>query len=59
MNVHKDCFSKIYIFSPTVHSDPAWAPVIWHMRDDLRRDNKKDKCLFEDYACSRTTTPWR
>ena len=50
MKNYKDCFSKIYIFSPTVNSDPAWTPVIKYTKDDPNQDNKADKCLFEDYV---------
>ena len=50
MKVYKDCFSKIYMFSPTVNSDPAWGPVIKYMRDELNQNNKADS------AYSRTIT---
>ena len=27
LNVYKNCFNRIYIFSPSISSDDAWAPV--------------------------------
>ena len=27
LDVYKDCFSRIYIFSPSIDVDASWAPV--------------------------------
>ena len=49
LNVYRDCFSRIYIFSPTVHSDPAWKPVKDYIKNKLHQDHKKESCYFDEY----------
>ena len=43
------CFSRIYIWSPSVHVDPAWIPVKRFCETVLRPDDKKEKFLFDTF----------
>ena len=37
------CFSRIYIWSPSVHVDPAWIPVKRFCETVLHQDDNKEK----------------
>ena len=43
------CFSRIYIWSPSVHVDPAWIPVKRFCETVLRQDDEKEKFLFDTF----------
>jgi hypothetical protein len=45
----KSCFSRIYIFSPSVHVDPAWIPVKKFCDEVLRQDDKEEKYCFDTF----------
>ena len=45
----KSCFARIYVWSPSVHVDPAWEPVIDFCRHELHQDDKKEPFLFDSY----------
>ncbi len=45
----KSCFSRIYIFSPSVLVDGVWKPVIHMCRSELGQDDAKEPFLFESY----------
>ena len=35
LNLYKDCFERIYIFSPSVNHDQTWEPVKSYIEDKL------------------------
>ena len=43
------CFSRIYIWSPSVHVDPAWIPVKRFCETVLHQDDEKEKFLFDTF----------
>ena len=45
----KSCFSRIYIFSPSVHVDTAWMPVKKFCEEVLRQDEKEEKYCFDTF----------
>ena len=49
LHVYKHCFSRIYIFSPSINSDDAWIPVKKYIRSEFNINEKKEKLFFEDY----------
>lgn len=49
MDIYRDCFSKIYIFSPSIDIDDAWEPVKNYLKHHLKQDEKKDKYLFDEF----------
>ena len=50
LQIYHNAFERVYIWSPSIFRDPAWKPVIEYIKDDLKVDNKKDKCLFDNYV---------
>jgi len=49
LDVYRDCFSRIYIFSPSIDVDMTWEPVKKYLANDLRQNEKKGKYLFDSY----------
>jgi len=48
LNIYKDCFSRIYIFSPSIDVDNAWHPVKDYIRDKIKPfDN--EQIYFDHY----------
>jgi hypothetical protein len=46
LDVYRGCFSRIYIFSPTVHLDTVWRPVKDYITKELRP--KDDENMYFD-----------
>ena len=36
LDIYRGCFNRIYIFSPSIHVDFAWKPVIDHIEKDFK-----------------------
>ena len=49
LDIYRNCFSRIYIFSPSVNVDAAWTPVKNYLTKSLKQDEKKEKYLFDSY----------
>ena len=50
LNVYKNCFSRIYIFSPSIDVDMTWEPVKKYIEDDLKlKESDKEKFFFNEY----------
>jgi hypothetical protein len=47
LNIYKDCWDAVYIFSPSINLDDNWIPV----REYLDKRNKVgDKIYYDEYA---------
>jgi Poxvirus A32 protein len=49
LDIYKGCFSRIYIFSPSIDVDMTWNPVKDYLENDLKQNAKKEKYLFDSY----------
>ncbi len=49
LDLYRDCFDKIFIFSPSVFIDSTWAPVRSYIENELQRGENVDSCFFETY----------
>lgn len=49
LDIYRDCFSRIYIFSPSIDVDMTWEPVKEYLARNLQQDDKKEKYLFDSY----------
>lgn len=49
LDIYRDCFEKIYIFSPSIDIDDGWQPVKEYLRKHLKQDEKKEKTLFDEF----------
>ena len=45
----KSPFSRIYIWSPSVHVDPAWLPVKQFIREELGVDEDREQFCYDTY----------
>ena len=48
LDIYKGCFSRIYIWSPSIEVDNTWKPVENYIRDHIK-PNDKEKCYFDSY----------
>ena len=46
--IYKGCFSRIYVWSPSVEVDSTWKPVKDYIRDHIK-PNDREKCYFDSY----------
>ena len=46
LDVYRDCFSRIFIFSPSVHTDPTFVEVKKYINKEMKVDDKKRRNLF-------------
>lgn len=50
LDVYKNCFSRIYVFSPSVNVDYTWQPVKHYIEHDLKlKETADDKFYFDHY----------
>ena len=48
LDIYKGCFSRIYIWSPSVEVDSTWEPVKDYIRDHTK-PNDREKCYVDSY----------
>ena len=48
LDIYKGCFSRIYIWSPSIEVDQTWKPVKDYIRDHIK-PNDREKCYFDSY----------
>ena len=49
LNVYRNSFARIFIFSPSVHNDPTFTEVKKYIRDELHVDDEKEQIYFDNY----------
>jgi GTPase SAR1 family protein len=49
LDVFRDCFARVYIFSPSVDLDHTWAPVKQYIEHRLHVDPRKEQYAFSEY----------
>ena len=48
LDIYKGCFSRIYIWSPSIDVDNAWKPVKDYIRDRIEPSDR-EKYYFDSY----------
>ena len=48
LDIYKNCFSRVYIFSPSINIDSIWDPVKDYIKKELK-PSKDEKYLFDHY----------
>ena len=51
LDIYKGCFSRIYVWSPSIEVDSTWRPVKDYIRDHIK-PNDREKCYFDSYEPS-------
>ena len=50
LDIYRDCFSRIYIFSPSIHVDYTCKPVKDYIEKDMKlRHTEEEPIYFADY----------
>ena len=49
LDIYRDVFERIYIWSPSISVDRNWLPVKKYIQDNLKVDLEKEKCFFDEY----------
>ena len=49
LDIYRDCFTRVYIFSSSVHVDGVWTPVKKYIENNLKIDTEKEKVYFDDF----------
>ena len=48
LGIYKGCFSRVYIWSPSIEVDNAWKPVNNYIRDNIKPSDREN-CYFDSY----------
>jgi len=51
LDIYRDCFSRIYVWSPSINVDSTWKPVKDYIRDHIK-PNDREKIYFDSYESS-------
>ena len=51
LDIYRDCFSRVYVWSPSINVDSTWKPVKDYIRDHIK-PNDREKCYFDSYEPS-------
>ena len=51
LGVYRDCFSRVYIWSPSIHIDSTWEPVNDYIRDHIKPSGR-EKCYSDSCEAS-------
>ena len=49
LDIYRNVFQRVYVFSPSVNHDSIWLPVKKYVKDELKVNEDKEKCFFEEY----------
>ena len=48
LGIYKGCFSRVYIWSPSIEVYNTWKPVKYYIRDHIKPSDR-EKCYFDSY----------
>ena len=50
VNIYRDCFNRIYVFSPSIDVDSSWEPVNKYIENDMKvQHTDEDPIYFDNY----------
>ena len=49
LDIYKDCFDRIYLFSPSIDVDKTWKPVKEYIEKSLKVNPDKEKIYFDHF----------
>ena len=49
LDIYKNAFSRIYIWSPSINVDSIWIPVKKYVKEHMKIDTDKEPCFFEEF----------
>ena len=51
LDIYRDCFSRVYVWSPSINVDSTWKPVKEYIQNHIK-PNDREKCYFDSYEPS-------
>ena len=48
-NVYRDCFSRVFIFSPSINVDASWRPVKAYIEKEMLVDHTEEDPVYFDH----------
>jgi hypothetical protein len=58
LHQYRGCFSRIFVFSPSVHIDMTWLPVKKYVEEDLKVDLAKEPAFFDEWDPGQLEKKW-
>jgi hypothetical protein len=49
LDVYRNAFERVYIWSPSIDLDHVWDPVKKYVKKELKVNTKEEKCFFSTY----------
>ena len=49
LDIYKNAFSRIYIWSPSINVDTIWLPVKKYIKTQMKIDTDKEPCFFQEF----------
>lgn len=49
LDIYKDLFERVYIFSPSVHIDHTWYPVKTYLDKKMKLNDEEPKLYYDEY----------
>ena len=49
LDIYRDVFARIYVWSPSISVDANWLPVKKYIQNELKVDLEKEKVFFDEY----------
>ena len=49
LDIYRDCFERIYLWSPSIHVDHIWKPVFKYIEEHMGIDPDKEPYAFDAY----------
>ena len=49
LDIYRNCFQRVFIFSASIHVDSVWHPVKDYIEKQLKVDPKKEKVYFDEF----------
>ena len=49
LDIYRGCFSRIYIFSPSIDVDQTWEPVKKYIEEEMKVKHDKDEPIYFDH----------
>ena len=49
LDIYRNVFERIYVWSPLISVDSNWTPVKRYIQDELKVDLEMEKCFFDEY----------
>ena len=49
LDIYRNCFQRVFIFSASIHVDSVWHPVKEYIEKTLKVNPKKEKIYFDEF----------